>query len=76
VGDPNFDLYTTCPSSTGLMNQRDQAIVVLDDLLGLDAKVVEALEPRTQERLERVSTVVDSSLRGRHILLPFDIRVQ
>jgi hypothetical protein len=45
VGDPHLDANSTRAPLTGLVDERDQAIAVLDDLLRLDPKVIEGRRP-------------------------------
>jgi hypothetical protein len=73
VGDPHLDAKSTRAPLTGLVDERDQAIAVLDDLLRLDPKVIEALEPGAQEALETGAPLVGAGLGAGRILLPLKI---
>lgn len=49
---------------------------MLDDFLGFDAELVEALEPGAEKALEGFSAAVLSGFRARLIFLPFDVGVE
>ena len=63
--EPGTRLELVTPSDrAGLTYQGDQPIVGIDDLLRLDAEVVEAFEPLSKEALKAPASLVDSGLRG------------
>ena len=76
VRDASLDLDPARPPGPGLMHDGDQPILVLDDLLWLDPKVLEALQPGAQEALKRLAPLVDPTLGGSGSLFPFDLWVK
>jgi len=58
------------------MDERDQAIVLFDDFLRLDPEVIETLQPRAQEALEAVASLMRPGFRACGVFLPLQIGIE